>query len=346
MWGLENLTPFAAQRAWVRDKDGAEVWLLAIKATFSFDASGQLRLAPQQQPVNQTALYHPHLPDLLLYDTDLPLQKLATDVIVNATAYAPVPSRQWAVQVKLGSIDKTLLISGPRTWQRGLTGAKLTTPDVISHLSLDWTLAFGGGVNDPQQRYTPNPVGRGYTTAFCEALPAAQIEYLHNPVRHWQEASTPAGLGAVAGHWQPRLALAGTYDTKWQTARAPLLPEDFSAGYYQCAPPDQQVKGFLKGGEWAELKNLTPNGYLRLQLPKASFHILTRFSNGRRVRQQAVLHTVIIEPEHNRLMMVWHSHLSCHHQVNQLLGSRIILKKRPLESAHSPGNAWQDGVYA
>ena len=34
MWQVDNRTPFAAERGWVRGRDGTEIWLVAVKATF------------------------------------------------------------------------------------------------------------------------------------------------------------------------------------------------------------------------------------------------------------------------------------------------------------------------
>ena len=40
MWQIDNRTPFAAERGWVRDRDGAEVWLVAVKCTFDILPDG------------------------------------------------------------------------------------------------------------------------------------------------------------------------------------------------------------------------------------------------------------------------------------------------------------------
>ncbi len=37
---LNNKTPFAAERSWVRDRNGAEVWLVAVKGTFNILPDG------------------------------------------------------------------------------------------------------------------------------------------------------------------------------------------------------------------------------------------------------------------------------------------------------------------
>ena len=50
MWSLDNRTAFAADRNWIRDKQGAHHWLVAVRATFDIDSGGRLTLADEQLP--------------------------------------------------------------------------------------------------------------------------------------------------------------------------------------------------------------------------------------------------------------------------------------------------------
>jgi len=340
MWALENLTPFVAERSWVRDKNGAEVWVVAIKASFDFTATGQVILAERQQPITLAATYADKAYTMLRYDTDLPECKMATDVLINGTAYAPDghPAKQWVVNVRVGPINKSLLISGNRVWQKRRLTPVLSEPTPLLSLPLCYQYAFGGynmvdSKNEPSV-YSRNPIGRGYarekSVFMGKKMPAPNIEYLSSPIREWQDQPPPAAFSAIPGHWQPRVGFAGTYDQTWEQQRHPLLPEDFDSRFFQCAPLDQQVPGFLKGGEPVQLNHLTLIKKLSFRLPKASFHLVTRFSDGHKQVHRAHLHTVIIEPDQHRIMMVWHSHLRCHHRVNQLENTRIQLKKRIL----------------
>jgi len=337
VWVLDNLTPFVAERSWVRDKNGAEIWVIAIKASFDFTATGQVVLAEQQQAITMAAEYTDETNTVLRYDTDLPECKIATDVLLNGTAYAPDghPAKQWVVSLRVGPINKSLLISGDRVWQKGFLKPVLSEPKPIVSLPLGYQYAFGGcdpSGSNAQPVYAHNPIGRGYAqekSAFID-LPAPNIEYLSSPIRHWQDQPPPAAFSAIPGHRQPRADFAGTYDQVWEHQRHPLLPEDFDPRFFQCAPLDQQVPGFLKGGEQVELTHLTPIRKVALYLPKASFHLVTRFSDGHKQVHRAHLHTVIVEPDEHRIVMVWHSRLPCHHRVNLLEGTRIRLKKRIL----------------
>lgn len=343
MWALDNRTPFVAERSWVRDKSGEETWVVAIKACFDFTATGQVVLAEEQQAITMTAEYTDETNTALRYDTDLPECKVATDVLINGTAYAPDghPAKQWIVNARVGPINKSLLISGDRVWQKGLFEPKLSEPAPMLSLPLDYQHAFGGhdpsGSENTQPVYARNPIGCGYAqekSAFIN-MPAPNIEYLSSPIRRWQDQPSPAAFSAISGNWQPRIGFAGTYDQAWEDQRHPLLPEDFDPRFFQCAPLDQQVPGFLKGGEQVELLHLTPIKKLSFCLPKASFHLATRFSDGHKEVHRAHLYTVIIEPDQHRIVMVWHSRLPCHHRVNLLESTRILLKKRIL--LH-PGN--------
>jgi len=50
MWILDNQTPYAAERNWIRDKQGAHHWLVAVKATFDIAPGGKLKLSEPQEP--------------------------------------------------------------------------------------------------------------------------------------------------------------------------------------------------------------------------------------------------------------------------------------------------------
>jgi hypothetical protein len=53
MWALANQTKFKAERTFARDADGAEVWIVAVRATFSIQPDGQVLVAEEQQDVCQ-----------------------------------------------------------------------------------------------------------------------------------------------------------------------------------------------------------------------------------------------------------------------------------------------------
>jgi hypothetical protein len=193
--------------------------------------------------------------------------------------------------------------------------------------------AYGGG---DRKSETPerdwewrNPVGTGFAVAKgnIEGVPLPNIEEPAHLIRSWNDRPAPAGFGVIAGHWQPRVSLAGTYDDRWMENRQPLLPEDYQDCYHQCAPQDQQSPDFLRGGEPVALSGLTPLSTLEFCLPRIFPRLETRFYAGEpEVHQPPKLHTVIIEPDFPRVSLVWHSALPCHFRVQKLERTLVILK--------------------
>jgi len=119
MWQLINRTPFAAQRCFTRDTNGAEHWIVAVRATFVFDSQGTLKLARTQPPVKLVPEYMGDaVSSSLRYETDLPLYKRTTDVVLHATAHAPHarPARRALVQMRVGPVHKQLHVWGDRTY--------------------------------------------------------------------------------------------------------------------------------------------------------------------------------------------------------------------------------------
>jgi hypothetical protein len=337
MWALVNNTPFAAERCWVRDKDGAEVWVVAVRGTFVIDPDGATEPAEEQGEVCMAPRYRgePNKSSLL-YDADLPHKKVATDVLLHGHARSPAgqPVTEMNVTLKVANINKTLRVIGDRVWENSIFGVRPSEPRPFSEMPITYERAFGGRdetSDDPKDHsWDPrNPVGTGFATRSSHRVgkPAPNIEDPAAPLGGWNRAR-PAGFGPIPGHWTPRVMYCGTYDAKWEEERLPLLPDDFDERFYQCAPPDQQVPGFLHGGEFVELHNLTPAGMLRFRLPRVTLRFASYFGPQDIRAHRGVLHTVILEPDVPRVILVWHTHLPCHTKVLKLLSTRISVVRR------------------
>lgn len=334
MWILENRTPFAAERTWVRDKNGAEVWLVAVRGTFLIRADGSTQPAPKQAPVVRVPKYRGEPgKSSLLYESDLVLTKPATDVLLHGHAYAPggKPATRVDVTMTVAGITKTLRVVGDRRFQPGLLGMGTTNPEPFETMPITYERAFGGtdqeSDNPKHHGWDPrNPVGTGFAVLSSDLAgkPAPNVEH--------PTSSRPAGFGPIARNWSPRVELAGTYDEKWQQERLPLPPEDFDDRFYQCAPEDQRAAGYLQGGEPVELRNLTPGGLLAFHLPRVVLGFRTFFLDGEEVHHRANLHSVILEPDVPKVIVVWHTMLPCHAK-GLKLHKTIVVQKRRVESA-------------
>jgi hypothetical protein len=332
MWQLDNRTPFAAERGWVRDRDGTEIWLVAVKASFDILPNGSTAVAKEQPPVLRVAEHHGEPgQSSIKYEADLVLTKTTTDVIVVGHACAPAGTAVTHLDVgfKLGAMQKVLRVFGDRQWSTFGPGA----PQPFDKMPLVYERAYGGvdrASKTPEKDWDwRNPVGTGYATAGAHAEQQAlpNIEDPRQLISSWKDRPAPAGFGAIAAHWQPRVALAGTYDEHWMKTRQPLLAEDMDDRFFQCAPVDQQAPQFLRGGESVILLGMSPQGPLRFHLPKVYFGFDTRFYDGsREVHKQRKLHSVIIEPDFPRVSLVWHSALPCHFKVQKLERTVVTLK--------------------
>ena len=336
MWQLENRTPFAAERTWTRGRDGAEIWLVAVKCTFDIRPDGSTEISADQPPVTMAPEYlDPEAPvrSSLKYEMDLVRTKTTTDVLVHGHAHAPAGRAVTELDVgfRVGPVTKRLRVIGDRFWRNG----SISAPQPFTRMAMVYERAFGGVDPSTQDSASPqwdvrNPIGTGFAVSAsnAEGMRLPNIEYPDQPITRWRDRPAPAGFGPIGSHWQPRSQFAGTYDEKWEREKQPLLPDDFDDRYYQCAPADQQSPQFLKGGEPVVLVNLTPAGELRFTLPRVFLGLETHFyTDERRLHEPPKLQTVIVEASVSRVSLVWHSALPCHSKVHKLEKTRIIQKR-------------------
>lgn len=348
MWQLENRTPFAADRAWVRDRDGTEVWLVAVKASFDILPDSKLRVAKEQAPVLRLPEHHGEAGhSSVKYDADLVLTKINTDIVVVGHACAPAGTQvnQIDCGFRVGAVQKLVRVFGDRTWA---SHSSATPAQAFEKMPLVYERAFGG--TDPHSADADpswdlrNPVGTGFVG---DKVPPAgmRLPNIEDPkalIANAKDKPAPAGLGVLATHWHPRAAMAGTYGAEWQETRAPLLAQDMDDRWFQSTPADQQAAGFLQGGEPVILHNLGPhgpNGRLQFYLPKVELKFETHFYDGSQLPHATCnMHTVILEPDLPRVSVVWHTALPCHAKVHKLNRTVITLLANggPREAASQP----------
>ncbi len=183
------------------------------------------------------------------YSSDLVPYKPRADLLLHATAHSPngVPSAEIKVGFGVGDRLKQLAIVGDRQWLRGATGWYNSDPLPFSEMQLCYERALGG-VDDGN-----NPVGKGRSSAD---LP--NIEFLDHRVTSPDSPLPPAGFGPLHCEWDQRKSLAGTYELDYAEAMWPLFPKDFDSAYFNSAPRDQQVEGYLHGDEALVFYNLHP----------------------------------------------------------------------------------------
>jgi hypothetical protein len=315
LWALTNRTSFAAERNWVRDKEGAHHWVVALRATFAIAPDGALSPAEEQSPPLLAPSYfgRPGATSLRC-DSDLLAVRPGTDVVLDATAHAPNGRATTTVvtSLRIGDRKKALIVDGERHFRRVPGGVAMSEPEPFVSRPIRYELAYGGwDRTDPdpakQRLDARNPIGRGFA-ARSEHLadqPAPVVRYADGDVAR----RGPAGFGPIDPAWSPRRELAGTYDDAWAKSKRPLLPDDYDERFAMSAPADQQVFPPLLGGERVELVNLNPSGKLTFQLPRRDFTFTTQLA-GRTEEHRARISCVFIEPEKSLVSIVWQTSLA------------------------------------
>ncbi len=321
-WAIENQTEFAVERTWKMDKTGDELWIVVVKGTYRIEAAGGLALHDKQESPCVVAEYfgEPGVSSVK-YESDFVLGKPGTDVIVNAQCYAPQgrPVPVVPIELRVGTgIVKRALVTGERRFTNAAFGVGLTEPRPFVTMPLCYERAFGGA---GERR---NPIGVGYSAdrGQLKGTPAPNIEYPEATVAADLKSARPCGLGSIAADWMPRLSHAGTFDEAWSETQKPLLPKDYDNLFNHCAPPDLQSRRPLVGGEQVMLRNLSPRGIVQFTLPKIRLAFDTEFPS-RRLLHEGALHSVIIEPDAERVMLVWHSAIRAGRNGHELLNTIV-----------------------
>lgn len=315
---LLNATNMLAGYTMGRAPDGRESIVVVVKGTFRLPEHPGERVQPAENQVPlvfaDTFTGEPGY-SAVIHESDFAPIKPQCDVLVIGSAYSPGgrPAKRVTVSLTVGDLVKRFDVLGDRMWDRVLMVTSPTEPAPFVSKPIGYDFAYGGmdeAPDEPEKRdaYAPNPVGRGF-------YPLSQGEYrlgklLPNCVERGTLADSPTGryvpksFSVVGRQFNSRYPLAGTYDDRWMENKFPDLPDDFDARYFQSAPEDQRV-AYPRGGETVVLENLTPAGYVRFALPEIEVPVEFTDVRYERVEKQAVLDTVVIEPDDGRFTLIW-----------------------------------------
>jgi hypothetical protein len=258
------------------------------------------------------------------YESDfVPFKPRADALCVGRTSPPPHPlHNRYLVSFGVGTWTKHILVVGDRYW-RPLLGrcfARPSPPASCTPLLVSFENAYGGhdaGDGQPWSYFAANAVGKGYATRrrALHGLALPNLEDPERPIRRWNDRPAPRSFGPVGRTWQPRLQKAGTYNQQWLTTRSPALPADFDEGYYNCAPEDQQVVGFLRGDEEIRVQNMHPDyPIMTCRLPGLTLRCLLAppHDDGTPLDELPMhLDTLWVDMETLCLVLVWRGSISC-----------------------------------
>ena len=320
-------------------------------------AAGRLEAAPEHRgPVFADAVWDAAQPTLssLRSATDLVLVKPEADLFVTGSARARgwTPQREWLASLEVARhgtllLGKSLRLTGPRAWRWHDDPAQRTPsdPEPALEVPLRYELAFGGwwldegdAADAPPRVHAANPCGSGRFGSACRdthagarhdrgvPVPAPQIERMDAPIRHGNQDVAPEGFAPVARHWQPRLALAGTYDEAWQQrhAQAPFMDyaEDFDLRFFQYAPPDQRIAQGLSGDESLRLAGFFASAdAMEMRLPGLRIEALCRAGDGGETAELMKLDTVHVDLDEMLVHLTWRLTLD---QARDVVGVELL----------------------
>ena len=203
------------------------------------------------------------------------------------------------------------------------------------------SLNFLGEVFDPLEgspfRYPRNPAGKGYIIeAHNETIESLELPNIEDPYNlltpetllcpsplDWYKMPVPRCTDWVSPGWFPRIAYFGMYPlpngldeevceikNKWADRDVLKSQVDVNKAKFSFRACNGASLGlqsnYLNGGESCRLTNIHPKKReFIFNLPKDRPKIKVDGRNGKMLNTDPVLHTVLIEPEHNRLIMVW-----------------------------------------
>lgn len=332
---ITNFTPFANLRFSNRNAAGKEFGVFMAKTALDIGMDGECRFSSEQEPFVFTDTYHGDLNlSSVRYPSDFVPYKPHSEVIVDATAYAPggKPATEWPVSIKVSDdlgifVHHELRVTGPRkwtpTWLRELSdgqkrdwrkfkplfrGWALSSPGPIRSLPIRYEHAFGGTIdkgfdddgNPVLEAFQHNPIGCGLIdpefTDHTKPVHAPQILSRDTVLSDAHGQYAVEGLGPVPPAWLPRRPLVGTYDEHWIEHIWPNWAVDYDYRFHNSAPVGSQGARYLEGSVRIELQNLFPDRPdFSIRLPDEQLVAMSLRDDETVVPLKMVLDTVFLE---------------------------------------------------
>ncbi|MCC6527471.1 MAG: DUF2169 domain-containing protein [Polyangiaceae bacterium] len=323
------------------DRNGRPVVVVVAKMTYLVSPVGEATVASPQvearlaDEMNDSAGPRPSI----RYPSDAVADKPGTDVIFVGTAYPPLQGpgvTELHVSVRVGHLQKSLRVTGPRTFQVSVLGAVAPGPPApLTPTPIVYELARGGYDDSDPARLVMDPTnwsgtGVARSPELLVGRRAPQIEC--GRAAPGGRSTPPAGFGVIAPEWSPRRELAGTYDAAWRRDRAPFRPRDFDPHHDACAHPDLHSPTPLLGDEPVEVLGATPEGVWRFRLPRyaPSFHTteLARDATARapaRVSLEHATHldTFLVDGDRRAVELTWRASIPLPKKIDRLESIRI-----------------------
>jgi hypothetical protein len=331
---ITNETAFVLEPLFLADIQNRPVFVPLVKATYTMADRGELVLSEKQQPTELAGQYYGN-PEVssLKYEPEGVYFKPATDVVLLGHAYAPHQAAATEVQVgfRVGALQKVAKVVGDRLLTRRAGMSFVSDPVPFIKMPLVYERAFGGwdrsDADSAKHNFEArNPVGMGYR---CDArlnddVALPNIEDPANPIRRLGDAPMPIGFGFISPNWQPRAALAGTYDKAWNATRKPRLPLNFDVRFFNSASSGLVAPGYLVGDEPVVVVNASTEGRAAFRLPGVPAPVCDVQLRGAITTPTPTrLDTVIVNMDERRVFLLWRAHVVLPRGPHQLVAATV-----------------------
>ncbi len=290
------------------DRDGAEYYVVVVKQSFTWDASGQPHPIAPQRVVDQDVYEGDPATSSILLETELAPRKPRVDVLLAGEVVLAQATNHAVMKLEIGDqVGKAARLFGDRVWVPGYAvGLRATDPRPFERMPITWSRSFGGiDAQSPAHCERRNLSGTGFarkeSSAVGKRLP--NFESPDHLIGSWSDRPPPVGFGPVARSNPSRLRWGGTYDKAWLDEHFPLLPPDFDDRFWNCAPEDQQLDAY-RPGERVRLRGMAAEADTWFALPPFDVPVAILGRRGDRAEGFATPDTVLIEPAERRFSVV------------------------------------------
>jgi hypothetical protein len=329
-----------------QDEKGKPVLSVVAKRTYDIVRGGPCRPSAAQHPLIAGDVFFNNgnpLATSCELESDYIPYKLATDVVLNAKAYAPgnKPIPLLIAELQLGKTSKRIAVFGNRKCvYRTFGNPVFSDPEPFTSMELRYENAYGGtdvkSHNGREYMYPRNPIGKGFVLkrkrGSIEELELPNLEDPENgltpdylivdEMKYWQQFPLPQSFGWYGKSWFPRASFAGVmpadtllYD-QLREAQIGYLPKEHIESFkklkmqimdfrfFSGATPGLSLP-FLKGDESIRLFHCNPDfPEFVFSLPAEKPHIAINIGEGAQETDVA-LHTVMILKEKNQVCLTW-----------------------------------------
>ncbi|HKQ70796.1 MAG TPA: DUF2169 domain-containing protein [Polyangiaceae bacterium] len=272
-----------------------------VKASFDVDPSGQVRPVPaeHQLPVSESD----QATALGTIDGDFVPLKPGCDVAFLGHARSPwanVPVQRVDVDIRVGTLRRSLVVFGDRIWVATGTGPQATAPVPFTALPLTYDRAFGGvalAVGKIEMTHPTNPGGRGLV---CRSEHAAgtklpNLEESDQLIGAWNQTPLVAGVAPL-----PRgssLRAENAYHIDADNELVQLAPAAFSSAH-----PRMRIARY-PAGEQVVVHGMTHDRPWVAALPPAQFGLSLTLGDAS-YQLPLITDTLYVLPDYNRIVVV------------------------------------------